>query len=133
MPKKTQIGALTLCFILIIRMMAMPLLYLDYNLRKDFIKKNLCENRFRPALHCNGQCYLAKRIAATEQKETTEKGADLAKILFEIPCTPLASTAITFPLYFRLYRICYPSYCNLYNVQFFAVAFKPPIQHLLFS
>ncbi len=119
-------GALLLCIILSVRMMAIPLLYLDYNLRKDYIVQNLCKNRFRPALHCDGKCYLAKKIAATEQKETTEKGADLAKILFEIPCVVTTPSSFSFdtPLFFQ--KIRSPFYFNLYQTLFISSLLKPP-------
>ena len=30
---------------------------------RDYIAANLCENRARPQLHCDGKCYLAKQLA----------------------------------------------------------------------
>jgi hypothetical protein len=48
----------------------------QYQLNKDYIARVLCENRDRPELHCNGQCYLAKRLKAQQDKqdkETTER------------------------------------------------------------
>ncbi|WP_430615432.1 hypothetical protein [Flavobacterium sp. JP2137] len=29
----------------------------------DYIKNELCENKDRPELHCNGRCYLKKELA----------------------------------------------------------------------
>lgn len=84
--QKINISALLLTCLLFVRMLAIPLVYADYELRKDYIVQNLCENRLRPQLHCDGKCYLAKRLAATDQKETTEKGATFARLLLEIPC-----------------------------------------------
>lgn len=48
----------------------------QYQLNKEYIARVLCENRTRPALHCNGQCYLAKRLKAQQDKQdqqTTER------------------------------------------------------------
>ena len=47
----------------------MPLLYLDYELRKEFIIDNYCVNKDRPELNCDGKCYLATRLAAAEKQE----------------------------------------------------------------
>ncbi len=47
----------------------MPLLYLDYELRKEFIIDNFCVNKDRPELHCDGKCYLATRLAAAQEQE----------------------------------------------------------------
>ncbi len=40
--------------------------YLEYALNKKFIAQQLCENRMRPALNCEGRCYLNKRLAQAE-------------------------------------------------------------------
>lgn len=48
---------------------------LYYQANKEYIAHVLCENRDKPQLHCNGQCYLAKRLKAQQDKqdkETTE-------------------------------------------------------------
>lgn len=47
-----------------------------YQLDKEYIARVLCENRDKPQLHCDGQCYLAKRLKAQQDKqdkETTER------------------------------------------------------------
>ncbi len=47
-----------------------------YNVNKDYIARVLCENRDKPQLHCDGQCYLAKRLKAQQDrqdKETTNR------------------------------------------------------------
>ena len=47
-----------------------------YQLNKDYIARVLCENRDRPELHCDGKCFLAKRLKAQQDKqdkETTER------------------------------------------------------------
>lgn len=47
-----------------------------YHVNKDYIARVLCENRDKPQLHCDGHCYLAKRLKARQDrqdKETTER------------------------------------------------------------
>ncbi len=47
-----------------------------YHLNRDYIARVLCENRSRPELHCDGKCYLAKKLKAQQDrqdKETTER------------------------------------------------------------
>lgn len=36
---------------------------------RDYISKNLCENRFRPELKCGGQCILMKKLKKEKEKE----------------------------------------------------------------
>ena len=43
-----------------------------YQLNKEYIAKNLCENRNRPELHCDGKCYLAKKLKAQQDKQDQE-------------------------------------------------------------
>jgi|SRR5690554_6472779 len=35
----------------------------EYLVNYDYIVENLCENRDRPFLNCDGKCYLAKQLA----------------------------------------------------------------------
>ena len=63
--------------------LVVPFIYLDFELRKEYIIQNLCENRFNPQLHSDGKCYLAKQLtkvaqehardAAQKQSESTKK------------------------------------------------------------
>jgi hypothetical protein len=34
----------------------------DYALNKEYISKNLCENRNKPKMNCNGKCHLMKQL-----------------------------------------------------------------------
>lgn len=36
----------------------------NYLINNDLIVKNLCENRSRPELHCEGKCVLIKQVKA---------------------------------------------------------------------
>lgn len=46
----------------------MPLV--DYAVNYNFITKNLCENRQKPQLLCNGKCYLKKEIAKASEGQS---------------------------------------------------------------
>ena len=51
-----------------------------YRVNQDYIAKNLCENRDKPMLNCNGQCYLAKQLKAAEEKEQKSNSERLEKM-----------------------------------------------------
>ena len=36
--------------------------YIDYAFNKDYIAKNLCENKEKPKLKCEGKCHLKKEV-----------------------------------------------------------------------
>ena len=38
-----------------------------YQVNKTYIAKNLCENRNKPKMHCNGKCQLRKKLQQLEQ------------------------------------------------------------------
>ncbi|HEY0053823.1 MAG TPA: hypothetical protein VGB63_00580 [Pedobacter sp.] len=46
---------------------------LSFKVNKDYIAANICVNRAKPKLNCQGKCYLAKtQKKATEQKDASE-------------------------------------------------------------
>lgn len=52
-----------------------------YQLNKSYIAKNLCENRDKPKMGCNGKCHLKKQLkkASQEQeKESKRSGEEVA-------------------------------------------------------
>ena len=46
---------------------AAPLL--EYLINYDYISEELCENKTKPQLECNGKCYLAKQFEAESKKQ----------------------------------------------------------------
>ena len=64
-----------LAALLFAKMFSMPLVYLDFQLNKQFIAEKLCENKARPVLQCNGKCQLKKKmVQANDAPESnTEK------------------------------------------------------------
>lgn len=48
----------------------------SYHFDKEYIVKSFCENRGRPQLHCEGKCFLKKRLAEVEKKERQASGIE---------------------------------------------------------
>ena len=47
-----------------------PLIYLDFNLRREYIAEVLCINKEEPITVCGGHCYLTRQLErASEQQE----------------------------------------------------------------
>lgn len=40
----------------------------EFRYNRDYIAKNLCENRNRPLMHCSGKCQLMKRMTSDEKE-----------------------------------------------------------------
>lgn len=39
-----------------------------YYINKNYIAENLCENKAKPELQCEGKCHLTKQLKASEEK-----------------------------------------------------------------
>lgn len=70
-----------------------------YQLNKEYIARVLCENRDKPQMHCNGQCYLAKQLKANQEKQAKEMAGRMRHLptvvlfcadlwAFEMPALP---------------------------------------------
>lgn len=46
----------------------------NYHVNKEFIAANLCENRDKPKMGCEGKCHLKKELAKEEKKEQAPSG-----------------------------------------------------------
>ena len=55
------------------------LLIAQYNFNKEYIAKNFCENKSRPAIKCNGKCQLMKKMAADENTGTNQQNPNPGK------------------------------------------------------
>jgi hypothetical protein len=70
---------------MLVKAWVLPLLYLDFEIRRDYIVANLCENRARPMMQCNGRCYLAKRMKDAREKEEKQAENDyLSSLLYQV-------------------------------------------------
>jgi len=47
------------------------LIIANYEINKEYISKNLCENKAKPKLKCNGKCHLVKELKKQDKKENT--------------------------------------------------------------
>jgi hypothetical protein len=121
------IAATIFILLLLAQVFSKWLMVIDYTVNKDYIAKNLCENRRRPALHCNGKCQLMKKMALEEdQSNKTTSGSSVAKapfseVLFNaaFALTSL-STSASDSLYNDFYLVAIPSY-------FHSSIFHPPL------
>ena len=50
-----------------------PFIYLDFNLRRDYIADVLCINRDEPMTVCNGQCYLSDQLKKANNQHEKQK------------------------------------------------------------
>src|SRR6201996_7324458 len=58
-------------------------IYAGFELNQKYIAENLCVNRNKPWLHCNGKCYFAKKLKQAQEKQNSEESQS-QKNLFQV-------------------------------------------------
>ena len=66
-------------------MLAKPAIpFLEYVINYDYIVKELCENKEKPALKCNGKCHLVKQLAKASEEEKSNSSDKKQNVKQEI-------------------------------------------------
>jgi hypothetical protein len=75
-------AAILLSLVILLQSFSKWIIMADYEINKDYISKNLCINKKRPKLHCNGKCQLMKKLAEDEKQNSTN-GNEQGKVKFQ--------------------------------------------------
>jgi len=102
--------------------------FLEYVVNYDYIVKELCENKEKPQLQCNGKCHLKKELAksAADEQSPADKKQNSKQ---EIEVLFYQETPIVFqkmPIVFT-YKKVNASYQNFYALTAIQSTFHPPI------
>jgi hypothetical protein len=65
--------AIILLFAVISSSFSRLFIYAGFNANQKYIASTFCENKNRPWLHCNGKCYLMKKLKQSEEKQKSEE------------------------------------------------------------
>ena len=88
------------------------------------IAKEKCVNKEKPQLHCNGKCYLSKKLKETEEKKDENSSQQLKQWVETGPCI---ISSINFILqYDNENGISYSELTDAYSFFHFAEVFHPP-------
>lgn len=70
---------------MLVKAWVIPLVCLDYEVRKEYIAKTLCVNLNKPLLNCNGKCYLAKKLAESSRQEERQAEQNyMASLIYQV-------------------------------------------------
>lgn len=100
-----------------------------YEVNKDYIAEELCENKDKPKLQCNGNCYLNKQIAKVDDQAPEKDGAQLPKKIEKSEITVMFSTAelqLNFTEHTANIRSYYDNYIPPRGIQPLSSVFHPP-------
>ena len=53
---------------------------LNWAIHQDYIAKNLCVNRDKPELHCNGKCVLMQKMRIADENDTPKPLPEVARL-----------------------------------------------------
>ncbi|MDC9722424.1 MAG: hypothetical protein PSN34_06580 [Urechidicola sp.] len=97
---------------------------IEYYSNKEYIASVLCENRDKPALACNGKCYLEKQLKKASKQDTHDHSVpqiDLSKY----PVSPLNYTNYNINE-FIIFKVEKFSAQELATQNFYTSLLKPP-------
>ncbi len=93
-----------------------------FGINQKYIASNLCENRDKPWMHCNGHCYLMKKIKQAEEKEKSEE-RQTQKSLFQESYLVVSSEV---KFHAQLLQIIATPYCSDFQTPNPGAVFRPP-------
>ncbi len=100
------------------------LILANYLANKDYISKNLCENRNKPQLHCNGKCCLKKKLDADSKQKSTNSQTQKEQEVQTLFCNDLK---ISIPTnYYTNVQMEFNIYKFILKTSYLVSVFHPP-------
>ncbi|HRH65872.1 MAG TPA: hypothetical protein PLU53_06210 [Bacteroidia bacterium] len=115
-------------FVVLLQVCSKSCIYWAYVAEKSYISKVLCENKYKPSLHCHGSCHLKKELNKEEQNNSRQVygGKEKSDHFFH--------GKIDFPkLYSKMTEAIRITDINAYNKGFGTGIFQPQKNCLPFS
>lgn len=83
-------------------------IFIGFSLNQKYISQNLCENRYKPKMHCHGHCHLMKQLKKQQNDEkeapSSQKQDDAGPLYYQhSPMQGLAPSGIIIPANKSLY------------------------------
>lgn len=103
MTRLRNIVSIGLALLILLQSLSVVGIFISFKINQDYIAKNLCINRNKPAKKCNGKCQLTKKIAESTEKKPDQapvpKPDELNQILaiYEIYHAPISFSKIAAP------------------------------------
>jgi len=99
---------------------------ITFSLHKDYIVKNLCENRNHPERHCNGCCQLKKMVK--QSADDQQKAPNLPRFNPDDICAVFNGTAMLLPPVPRRHATVTSRVPSDYFLEEASYFFHPPCQ-----
>lgn len=93
-----------------------------FETNRNYIAANFCENKNKPWLHCNGHCYLMKKLKQAEEKEKKQAREDQKNRYQEA----FLASFLTINFKKPVYKIKYPQSSTPGIINYPSSIFQPP-------
>ena len=114
--------AILLLFALLSSNFSRFFVYAGFEMNKKQIISTLCENRNRPWLHCNGKCYLLKKLRQSEEREKSEERQSQKSLLQE----SFFDAGTAFKCHTFLIATIQTPYISPATIAAYCTVFRPP-------
>ncbi|HVS93479.1 MAG TPA: hypothetical protein VHE59_15675 [Mucilaginibacter sp.] len=81
---KYRFTAMLLVFCILSSSFSRVLVYAGFELNRKYIAEHLCINRDKPWMHCNGHCYLAKKLKQADEKQAANERETQKSLVQEV-------------------------------------------------
>ena len=122
---KNQLFGILFYLLYLLAMIRPVMPIIEYYANYDYIATVLCENRDKPALGCNGKCYLEKQLKKVNTNNHEHKSTIPQINLADYPVSPLGQFSYVVKEFKEIQLTNTP--VTYYESQdFFQSIFKPP-------
>lgn len=119
-----------LLFLFSIQSFEVLIITLNFKLNRDFYEE-ICENRDKPEMHCNGKCHLKKQIQESRQKESSkETGKQEREPSVFVPTCKISHSS---PILYQVTTLLIQRQLLPSQVRYFDIFHPPRIQPLIVS
>jgi hypothetical protein len=102
--------------------------YAGFKVNQRYIAENLCVNKSRPWLHCNGKCYFMKKIRQADENEKKQAAKDnLNRLEISFFQEPFQFKSLT-PTILEMVKSNFPEYTFQFSSRHLSTIFRPPKQ-----
>ena len=102
------------------------LVYVGFKINQQYIARNLCINRFKPSIHCDGKCYFMHKIKQAEENEKKQSAkGNSGRVEISFFQQPFSISFIE-PEITDKAAVSIQTCAFTYNSQHLEVIFRPP-------
>jgi hypothetical protein len=106
-------------------------IFVSFKINQDYIAKNLCENRAKPILKCNGKCQLMKKLKQAENEEEIQTPQTIKEKIEVLYCLNQSNFNVSQKLDFEVKKQSFFDYHFQYSSSYLTGIFRPPKFNLI--